>query len=663
MASDRRKLALWLLACFLLGATLIAAAAHLSGTVPADGEVPLSSANNNTVVVDGSSYDIFLESPFSSSDTVQVVTESGNVSFTSAGDTHVKVQVDDLEGTWTNLTAIEADANDLTIDPADKAQATVGKQINAFDWRGSYGADDNQVDFVYGASETAEVTIRGSEANQLLVAVDADNGNYLDGASSNSAGTVTFDSLDSGTHDVFVRTIDGFKAPILKNPSPTGGQQTAPSSISIDLSDTEFDKGDSVDVTISLDGTQIHSQTITANQTISTSVPSSGQTAGEHQWTVEATDDFGEQTTETYTYEVPDTLYIRNERNHSELIDSPISIDGTFFGKDQIFTRDGITTGSVDMTGLPVNQDFIVEADPSDNNWTQRDTYIQSIYEQQSIYLLNTSAVSTIDARFVLDDPTGVYDQSSVLFIQRPINTSTQTVWQTVHADRFGAEGVTTTLERGQRYRIKVMAQDGTSQIIGPYRADVDETVQVVPGSPTIEIGNFEEGWGANAEIVNKDTLQYRYSDPDDETDRLKVWIHERGNKSNRLVANATYFDLGNASAAHSLDSDEQETTWVVKFIVDRGDDGFTHSITVGNRNDLFGVIGDNWTLIIGISSLFMFAAAFSVLNARIGAVMVALLGGLYWWIGLLNGATTGIAIVIGLFIAGLNWMRTGGGP
>jgi len=656
-----RGMAVWILVCFLLGATIAGAAVHLTNSSSASGTTPIGTSNGFYVYVTGDKQ-IDLRDPQSLSSTVNVITESGNATFYSAGPSNLTVDVDDLTGQWTNVTNVDADPDAIQIDPADKPVVWIGQEIDSFAYTGSYGVDDGTVDFVYsGTSGVSEVTIQGVPTNQQLAAVDANTGDILDAATSDSNGLIIFDSLTNSQHNVLLQTVD-FEGPTLSNPSPTGGQTSEPSTISIDVNDTEFDQGDTVDVTIELDGSQIHTTTISSNQTVSASIPASGKTSGQHDWRVNATDSFGETAIESYSYSVPDTLYVRNATNHTQLIKTPISVDGTFFGTDAIFERNGITDGTISMNGLPVTDDYIVEVVPSNENLTTRSLYLDSIFQQESIYLLNTSAYPTVETRFTLDDPTGEYGPQSVLFIQRPINISGSTNWQTVHSDEFGAEGVTSTLEEGQRYRIRVRNNEGDEQLIGPYRADVSETVTVQPGTPSVSIDNFEEGWGANAVLDNR-TLQYRYSDPAQETDSVTVWIHEKNNQTNRLQANQTYFDLGNFSASASLTQNESEKTWVVNFIVDRNGEEFVKRVEVSNRADVFPGLPDPWGPIIGIGLLLMLAGAFSILNAKTGAVVVASVGGVLWYIGLMGGATSAAGIVLGLFVAVLAQLYSSAGP
>jgi hypothetical protein len=315
--------------------------------------------------------------------------------------------------------------------------------------------------------------------------------------------------------------------------------------------------------------------------------------------------------------------------------------------------------GRVDLDGLPVNQEFIAEIEPTKSNYTTRTVYIQNIYEQQNAYVLNTSAYDTITTRFILNDPTAEYGPESVLQIQKGINKSGNVVYESIKADRFGVEGVTATLQANQRYQLKIINDNGNEQDVGVYRSDTSGTVEVQPGTPTISLNITDSAYAYNAVLDNR-TLEYMYSDPSGNTDQLTVWIHERGNPGNKLMPNQTAIDIGNFSAIETLSENESEKEWVVHFIADRNGETFDAQVIVGNQKDLTPPIDSGWQLIIGIGLLFLFAGAFSVLNAAIGAVIVSLVDGILWYLGFLGGATTGAAVVIAIFISVVSYMYKG---
>ncbi len=453
--------------------------------------------------------------------------------------------------------------------------------------------------------------------------------------------------------------------PAVENSSatPSGGSplQDKNVDLSINVSDSEFGtvQGDNVSVTFydASDDSSIGTDTLTSNGTAT--VEWTDTVGGTNNWYAIARDDYGGQVqSETFSFSAPGTLYIRNETNTSELVGSPVDTTVRFFGSDKIYSRSS-SDGTVNLSGLPVDEDFIVEVDPN-SDYHGRTVYIQSLYEQQTVYLLSKNE-ENVESRFTLEDPTGQYDSSTVVFIEKPINQSDSVTYRTIHADKFGTEGVTAELHKGARYRIRIRSATGTTQDIGPYRADVGETVTVRPGSPTIELGNLTEGWGANASIDNT-TIEYVYEDPDGLTDSVTVSVHQKGNKSNSLESR-TYHDLGRLSGTYSLSENQSDETWVVTFDVDRDGETFTVREEVSNKPDLVPGLSNAWRLVVGIGLMLISAGVFSLLNASVGGVVVAIEGGILWWTGWLGGATTGAGIAIAIFVAVMVHIYSSSGP
>lgn len=521
----------------------VAAAAHIVGTVQTSGAVSLQAPDGMNVTVDGTT-DQLLEEPFPTSSQVQLITEDGNATFTASGPANATIQSSEIEGAWTNITAVDADPNSITIDPADKDSAVVGKAITAFSYKGTQAIDDGTVDFVYSASANGRVTVQGVSGDTRIAAVDADSGAILDEDTSTGSGAITFDTLDSGTHDVELQTFTP-AAPTLSDPSPTGGQSSEPTQISIDVNDSEFSQGDSVDVTIDLDGSQIHSTTISSNGTVTTSIPSSGKTGGSHSWTVEAEDSFGEVTTNQYSYDVPSTLTIFNESAPDQKVTNA-EVTLRFFDDDTIIERT-TNTGEIDLDDLPVGGEMVVVAS-ADTYYTRR-AYIGSIYEQQEIYLLNSS-ISTASVVFTLDDRTGNFPpDQTVLRVQRPLTKdfdgdgNDETRYQTIAGDYFGATGAfPVDLVTNTRYRLTVENDEGDLRTLGSYTAtgDAAETLQI----GQVTFGESQSGdpvmQGQLADYNATRYVQVSYLDPESATSGLEYTVVNSSDHSDVLQPNVT---------------------------------------------------------------------------------------------------------------------------
>jgi hypothetical protein len=406
------------------------------------------------------------------------------------------------------------------------------------------------------------------------------------------------------------------------------------------------------------DGTLQDTKTVTSAGTY-TSGTTPTFTGGNHNYTVKATDDLGAVDKLTTTVGIPGTLYIRNETNASELVDSPVNVTIRWFRDDtDIVISNTTSTGTVDMQGLPVS-DFIVEVDP-DQDYVNRTAYIPTIVGQDSVYTLNKS-YTRVTTRFTLEDVSGTYSSQSILFIKRPINRSGTTKFRTVHADRFGVEGVTAELEKDVRYRVSIRSTSNETQDIGPYRATQTETVTVQPGAPVVD--TFEEFGGFQVGATQTDTnLFAEYNDSFNETDSVKLYIHEYRNESNQFRPNVTYYNQQDIRAKYTFNPGENETTWRVNFIIQRNGTTYNKFALTNADPDIIPIDGI-WLEVIGILVMVIFGGMFSVLNRAIAAVLIPLMGGLLFWLGFLEGATSAAGIVIALGIGMLYSVYTSGGP
>lgn len=486
-ASDRdtRHVALAVAIILLAGASGVAAAAHLSGSVPVSGTVPLGANGGLVVNVDGANEMVIDDNTFVLSGTINVVTEQGNATFFSSGSAEVTVAASDLEGTWTNLTGITADPNTIQVDPDDKPQVTVGQTVGSLDFT-TMAADDLSVDFVYSASGPGEVTVNGLPANTQIFAIDRANDDILDNVTTGGSGTGTFDSLNSGSHDVLIQTNVNTGTPQLSNQSPTGGLSSEPTQLSVDVTDQAFQNGDTVDVTFTLDGTVISTQTVTSSGTVTASIPASGKTGGSHSWQVDAKDDFGNTASSSHSYSVPNTLSVYNESAPTSLInDRQVTLTVyTRQAQTQTFTT---SDGTIDLTGFPVSDPFVVVAEAEDlstgspPSYIDRRVFIQNAYETQSIFLLPENRAHR-NVVFQIDDYTGSFPpRNTTLQVQRSLNGQ----WRTVLGDYFGAaEQFEAQLRYNTRHRLVLRnAQTGERRVLGTYTplADAEETIVVSP--------------------------------------------------------------------------------------------------------------------------------------------------------------------------------------
>lgn len=654
MEWNRRRIWALIFTGLVIGTVAIPAVAMVltdSDHTQISGGVTLTAPDGPRVNVTGAT-NASLVDPFPNQTSVRIVTVDGNVTLvgsrtainenTGAYAPRAKVHYSNITGTWTKVHGLNVSGSNLYINPEDKAPVNVSGDLTRIEFRGNMRIDDGTPDFVYaGQSGTTNVTVRGLSANETIVARDVDTGKGLDVATVDKNGKVTFTGMPNSEHTV---SLESDNPPQLTDPRPTGNISERPDTVSVYVEDDDF-TGDNVTLEWFYQGSKFNESNTTSEGRQSVNAPNFK--AGQSEWSVVATDENGNQDILNVTVGLPGDLTIRNETNASEILTDPINITVKFYNGTIIYTRN-TTTGSINMTGLPPG-DFIVEAE-ANKNFYKRVVYFPNIVGNRSIYMLNKT-YPAVESRFVLDDPTGQFPTDSVLIVKRPINRSNVTKWRTIYSDRFGVEGVTIDLEKDQRYQISIRAPDNRTQLIGPYRSDVNETVTVRPGNPTIPLDDYSKGWASNAEIQNQ-TLEFRYDDPDNTTQAVTVWVHEKGNKSNQLRSNTTFYDLGSMSGIYSLTQNESKKTWVVKFIIEF-DDGrtLTTAHTVAKKPDIVPDMSDDWTLIIGVGMLLISAGIFSMLNAAVGGIVVSIEGAILWWTGFLPGATSGAAVVIALFV------------
>jgi len=653
------------IALFLIG--LLAPGLVLAGTTlildaePASGNIPVGAPDGPTVTVTGVSSEMELSEFTPNSSTVQVTSDAGNGTFYSGGNTNVTV--DNMEGTWTNTSALNVTGASLYINPSDKPAANVSGDADTFDFRDSYAVDDGTVDFAYsGTSGTTTVTLRGVPASTTIGATDQ-NGNLLDVSTSDSNGVVTFEGMSNSQYYV---TLNTGVAPQLSNLNPDADLDNVPTQLSVDVNDSDFPDGDSVEVEFTLDGSVIDTQTVTSNGTVTTSLPSSGQTAGDHTWSVDAQDDYSLVDNASASYGIPNELRFVNESNVSELVDSPVEITVTFF--DGEITERSTTDGTINLTGLDASDSFIVDVAPS-QDYFGRTVYIESIIDQQTVYLLNNnqSIVSSVEVRFTLEDRTGNFEGNGArLKIQKALNISGTTDWQTIHSDEFGVSGVQTNLEEGVRYRLVVTNDDGDTRVLGTYTADQSETVPLTIGTVQGDPVAGTDGYRYNATYDNSTgtpVVRFTYNDSNTSTGEISVEIYEYGNESNVLFQNQTFDSgpYGSLSVSEIVPQDQRGKTWTVEATVIRNGEQIKIRETVGPQQPVLVAVPSWLKVFISIGSIWLVAGLFSRLNGHVGGLVVAGMGGLWWFVDWLPEQTGIGVVVLSLITAGILFIKERG--
>jgi len=618
-------------------------------------ESPTLTTNSNVSVTLSGSHDLSpSETGFPDDETVEVASNNGNV--TVSGSSDANLTITQITGTETQVESLNVSGAPVTIDPEDKPAATVEGETATLDFR-EMALDDGTVDFSYsGSSGETTLTVRGLPADQVVAARDSTG--LLDKATTDSNGVATF-SLPNSEHDVTLAS-SSVSDPQLSDADPVGTQSTTPNELAVNVTDPDF-PGDEVQVNISLDGSQQTSQNITGATRVTTSIGSISP--GTHTWTVEATDSEGGVTTQTYEFGVPANISVYNESRPNELLNQT-TINATVYSQgDEVFSR-STTDGNFSLEGLPASEDLVIELNAA--NFSKRTVIVEDIAQQQRFYLLPDDE-NSVDVRFQLDDPTGEFPSAdSQLYIKRPLTVDGNTTYQTIAADEFGANGYVETLESDVRYRLVLKNADNDVRVLGAYSAPTSETVTLRPNSLELE---FPENGGYNWNFTYDNStgspeLRFQFADPQNETRNLRITIHEQGNTSNTLSGYPVTYEgpLGTVSISEPLTAEQANTTWTVEWEADRNGNTIDSSQRVSARPDLFNEL-PTWVQLWGsMGVILMTGGLFSRANLAAGAVTVGLTAGIFWWIGFLGSAATGIGVAIGLAIGVIVWASQKGG-
>lgn len=642
------------------------APSSISNNVTVSGDTVYAAEDGPTVTLTGST-EVNLSEWNPNQNNVTLRTADGNVTFVSAGKTYIDVRVDELNtaGGYTRLSNLSVASSDLFIRADNKPDVTIAGDVRAFNWTDPV-VDDGAEDFSYrGPSGSTTVRIGGLPAGEVVSAVDADTGEVLAADEASAGGRATFANMPNSGHSVRLQTSDDTTGdPIISNVKPRVELTGEPDFIGYYISDPDFDSGDSVNVDTILNGTTIDSRTVSSDTQVTLTDSAWGSLDnGTHTVTIVATDSSGNQVQRTYEFYTPDELAIRTASPQYGLIDDR-QVTVTFEYRNQSVTRtttDG-TVGLADLSTTPISARVTA---PYFTNGTLR---FDKTWQKQTVYLVNTNTTSTADIRFLLEDRTGgtYANNNATLEIQKPINNT----YTTVVSSEFGPRGTVAELETGQQYRLKIRNDLGDNRLLGSYTPTGPETVTLQVGEFGPMVNASDGDFLYNISYVSRDGLQnlikLQYSDPDNETDYLSVRIHERGNQSNVLLSNTTFAGpYGNYSLTKKVPSKYENATWVVDVTVNRANETTAVREIVGPG----GAVLQNmpWWLraFVAFGSILMVAGLFSRINGDIGGVVVAAMGGIWWFVGFLPSSVGVGVVVLAMAIAGILFVnaRRGGAP
>lgn len=612
-------------------------------------------ASNGPAVEVQQNMDIESGNPFPDSNTFELVSSNGNVTFISQG--HANASLDTVTGPWTNVSQLDVASATLTINPEDKQSVEVGGDADHLYFT-DMAVDDGSVDFEYGgASGTTTLTVHNLQSNTEIGAVDVDTGVVLDSATSDGSGTLSL-SLPNSNHTVELTT-EGLDSgtPQISDPSPTGAQSNEPSELSVQINDTDFPSGDTVTTTFYLNGTQYGTDSLSSNGTATVSV--GNISTGQHEWYVEAEDSYGRsERSSTYEFSTPDQLLIKNESNPSQLVDDT-AVTVQFFEEDgsEVFERT-TSNGTLDLSGLPATKTYIVTA--TAEGYFDRTIILKSLAEQHSIYLVPENE-TTVEVRFTLTDNTQQFPKESTrLYVQMPLTENGSTTYKTVVADEFQAQGVTADLRKGERYRLIVENQDGEQRVLGSHTADVSEEVPLVIDEIVYDVDDEYTGYMWDASMTGDEgdkQIEFSFQDyaldPSNVTEDLHVRIYQRDDESNVIYDQTQFGDVESFKLTQPLNATQSNETWVVEWEAERNGEQIDGKRYVGpGQKDLLSGLDQLWKNVVAVGLLLIVGFLFSPANAGIGTVAISVTGGFLWFIGFLPPEVGGPAAVLALLVS-----------
>jgi len=324
------------------------------------------------------------------------------------------------------------------------------------------------------------------------------------------------------------------------------------------------------------------------------------------------------------------------------------------------------TNGVIDMQGLPVNEPFVVGIRDDSDTYVSRLTLIDTIFEQQSVYLINAS-VDTAIIRFNIEDRTGQFAGTGTkIQIRRAINTTTspadQEEYVIVAGDVVGSQlQFETELEQDVRYRVRIQNENGETRQLGAFTARVDQVIGLTISGIDVGVDIPEDEPVISTEIddsvANQTSLKFTYIDLAQETTEVDLQVLQANNRSNVL-------DTATVTAPPNVSTFQHTTTltgadadlkavYTVEYI--RNGDTFDETAAYGlNQYPVNLPLSDAWKQIFSVGFLIVLGGVFSFRNARIGAIIIPGVAAMLYAIGFITGAATilGIALAMVLGVA-----------
>lgn len=396
-----------------------------------------------------------------------------------------------IESDWTYLRDIDVSNAPMVVEmPNTQRVAINSSTANEIHFRDST-VGDGQPDVAMDPTGGATMTIHDLPQDETVVAWMPAEDERLGFAATGADGVATFDltaattSSSATTEDVYLRDAN---EPIIHpdTAAPTTEIADNPDQLQVDVSHQDF-PNTTVDVEFVYEGASIGTDTLDSNGTAAVNFTEDAA-SGDNDWYAVATDDYGNTNqSQNFTFTTPRDLEIRNETAPSQLVDNAeVTIEFYFDdGSQSEIVERNTTDGTVDMSGLPATQQFVVVAETT--NYTSRRIFVRSLFDSQSVYLLPESE-DYVDMTFELEDFSGnFHERNTVLEIERNLGGE----WRPVQGDYFGAGRSTTAqLAYNERHRLTILnTETGEERRVGTLTPTVSEvrTIRVIESDVEID--------------------------------------------------------------------------------------------------------------------------------------------------------------------------------
>lgn len=596
----------------------------------------------------GTNTTAFSDDPFPDSNTIDL----GTINI--YGPAGSSATLSDVSGQETTLSNIDSNGGVLWANHSS-VQRVGFEDISSATWE--------DVDL---SSDTIEITTTGAGTV------------YVDGFSPNeyvrvdrSADVLILQANSTGVVSVSVNgdelTFKSPSQPELINPTPVNEKAIDSSPVTLQAELQHDDIADEeIDLTWKLNGQTVKTATTTQDGLFSADV--SSFTGGLNDWSLTAEDSTGDTTSVSGSFRTPTRLEIRNETNPSDLVTSQAEVEVTFFSnEDSVVTRT-TTDGTIDMSGLPLNEDFTVSVDAE--GYYERQSYVSSIVEQQELYILNDTK-PTVETQFEVEDPTGKYSSGDTrVFVLKAITQNGQTEYKPIVSDLLGVGGWTTTLAKDERYIVELEdPQTGDRRQVGPYVARISERVPIEIEEFSFdfsgEVGDIGYQW--NAKYLNTSSVEpavdFVFS-ADQTIEKLTVEI--RHQHTDEVILSETFRNYNGPidlrAGIPDKYEDPDQTNWVVDWNATINGDTIESTTLVGDgrlQPNTPG-LGDRVLSIVGVLVIFIVAGLFSQANVSVGAISTSLVAGGLWFVGIIPSSVSGIFIAISLMIGVMYHIRLG---